>query len=95
VSDERVVSIVRSSRAYRTANAVLRATETAWQRSVARAIVNRAPAEGVRFWSIAVLAASATALALAPLGTEPRPLAWLVPAAAGLVSMLILVSSPR
>jgi hypothetical protein len=95
VNDDRVIAVVRSSGVYRAADAVLRAVETAWRGSAARAVVHRAPAERVRFWSVAALTASATALALAPLGTDPRPLAWLVPAAAGLVSMLILVSLPR
>lgn len=95
MSDDRVVALVRSSGLYRAADAVLRAVATAWRTSAARELFDRPPAERVRFWSIAALTASLTALALAPLGTDPRPLGWLVPSIAAVVSLLILVSSPR
>jgi hypothetical protein len=95
MSDDRTVDLVRSSRTYRAADAVVSAVSAAWRTSMVRALFNRAPADRVRFWSVVALAASATALALAPLGTDPRPLAWLVPSMTGCVSLLMLVSSPR
>jgi hypothetical protein len=95
MSDERVVGVVRSSGAYRAADAVLQTVESGWSGARARNILGVASANGTRFWSVVTLVASATALLLAPLGADPRPLAWIVPALAGALSIVILVSAPR
>jgi len=95
VNDQRVAAVMRASRVYRAGDALVRSLEAAWHASVARSLFSRPPLERVRFWSIAALTASATTLALAPLGTDPMPLAWLVPSMCALVSSLIVVSSSR
>lgn len=93
-ADERVVRIVQGSVAYRAADAALRAVQAGWTGSCARAALERVAADRARFWSLAVLTAAATALVLAPLGADPRPLSWLVPAFAASLSLVILVGSP-
>ena len=95
MSDEHVIAVVRSSDVYRAADAMLRMMEVAWRGSTTRGMLDRVAAERVRFWSIAALTASAMALVVAPLGTDPRPLAWLVPSGVGAVSLLLLLRSPR
>lgn len=95
MTDQRTIEVVRASGAYRGADAALRALEAGWRTSWSRAVMRRLTGDGVRFWSIAALTASATVLALAPLGTDPRPLGWLVPSAVGAVSLFVLVSSSR
>ena len=94
MSDERVVDVVRSSGTYRAVDSALRSMEAGWRTSQARALFGAALGRP-RFWSLVVLVASATALALAPLGTDLRPLGWLVPSAVGAVSLFLLVSSSR
>ena len=86
---------MKSSGVYRVADSVLRVLENGWRESAARKMFDRASGERVRFWSIAALTASVTTLALARFGTDPMPLAWLVPSMCVLVSSLIVVSSSR
>jgi hypothetical protein len=93
MSDERAVDVVRSSGVYGVADAILQTIEAGWKGSRARAILG--VANGIRFWSVVALVASATALLLAPLGADLRPLAWIVPAFVGALSLVILVSTPR
>lgn len=95
MTDQRTIDIVRASAAYRAVDATLRALEAAWRSSSARAAMSRVAPHRVRFWSIAALTASATVLLLAPLGSDPRPLAWLVPAIVGGVALLILSTTSR
>ena len=93
--DERTTEVVRASGVYRAADASLRALESGWRTSWTRAVMSRLIGDGVRFASIAALTASATALLLTPLGTDPRPLAWLVPAVCGGVALVILAGTTR
>jgi hypothetical protein len=90
-TDAQVIDIVRGSAVYRAAHALMLGLERGWQSSAIRG----AGVEGPRFWAAVSVIASITSLAAAPLGTTPRPLAWLVPASAGILGAALLVLMPR
>lgn len=92
--DGKVEAIVRGSAVNRSADGMLSAVERAWLTSWIRNRTTSAPSNRIRFWSLATVAASVTTLLLAPLGTTPRPLAWVVPAVAGGIALAVLVSTP-
>jgi len=91
--DGQVEAIVRESVVYRSADGMLSAVERAWLTSWIRNRTASAMSDRIRFWSLATLAASVTTLLLAPLGTTPRPLAWVAPAVAGALALAVLVST--
>lgn len=92
--DGKLEAIVRGSVMYRGADGMLSAVERAWLTSWNRNQTTSAMSDRIRFWSLATVAASVTTLLLAPLGTTPRPLAWVVPAVAGGIALAVRVSTP-
>jgi hypothetical protein len=90
-TDGRVSDIVRASAVYRAVLALVVGLERGWQSSLVRG----AGVAGPRHWAAVSVIASITILAAAPLGTTPRPLAWLVPASAGILGAVVLVLIPR
>lgn len=92
--DGHVASIVRRSVIYRTADAALAVIERSWVSSWVhrRAAATASP---VRFRALATASASAVALVLAPYGTTPVPLGWIVPLTSGLAALVIYVLAPE
>ena len=90
----RRADVIRDSAVYRGADWMLTQVSTAWAASsTARVWSTVRLSDRTKFWSIAVIAAALTVLSASPFGTTPSPLAWLVPAAAAAVAMLVLVMS--
>jgi len=94
-ADDQVEALVRRSVAYRGAAALVAAVERGWTHSRARRIAAIADGDRIRFWAIATIVAAATAMVLSPLGTAPRPVAWLLPAIAFAIGLLVVVLAPR
>jgi hypothetical protein len=95
MSDDRVEAIIRRSVAYRCADALISGVEHAWTHSRARRIVTIGDGERMRFWASTTIVAAVTAMLLSPLGTTPRPLAWLLPAIAFAVGLLVVLLAAR
>lgn len=95
MSDARVEDIVRRSVAYRCAAALITAVERAWAHSWARRMAAIDDRDQIRFWATTTMAAAATAALLSPFATTPRPVAWLLPAIAFAIGLLVVVLAPH
>lgn len=95
MSDARAEAIVRRSAAYRAVNALISGVEHAWTHSLGRRMTTIKGADRIRSWAITAIVAAMTALLLGPFGTTPRPAAWLVPAIALAIGLLVVVFAPR
>ena len=86
------------------------ALQAAWAHSAMRSILGPAPPKRLReggpsrdrgararitFASVTTVTAAVVALALAPLGSMPRPYAWVVPSVAAAIALLCLALRPK
>lgn len=94
MNDARVEAIVRHSAVYRAVDAAFRHLQQAWVSSTLRRTAGGVGGR-IRFWALATAVAAAAALVLAPYGTTPAPLGWIVPLTSGAVALVIFVLAPR
>ena len=95
--DAVVATLLEHSAAGRALTRAGSAVQAAWVHSVTRSMLGTP--SGVRaritFASVTTLTAAAVALALAPLGSLPRPYAWLVPSVAAVIALVCLGLRPQ
>ena len=95
MNDDCVDAIARRSVAYRCADALVAGVERAWAHSRVRRMAAIDDRDQVRFWANTTMVAAGTAVLLSPFGTAPRPVAWLLPAIAFAIGLLVVVLAPR
>lgn len=95
--DARAEEMFGASVVFQAFGRLMAAGLAAWPKSWTRRVLFHIPPAAGRsealnavvFWAVAALTASVAALALAPFGTTPRPLAWMVPLACGAAAAVI------
>jgi hypothetical protein len=93
--DTSVERLVHGSLVWSTADRFLKILDAGWRASAVRKLVSGTDCDRVHTWAGVALVSAVTALVLAPFGTTPRPLAWLVPAVAAVFAIVTLIIARR
>ena len=95
--DSMVATLLENSAAGRALTRAGTALEAAWAHSVTRSMLGtpRGIRAQITFASVTAVTAAVVALALAPLGSMPRPYAWIVPSVAAAIALVCLALRPQ
>lgn len=95
--DAVVATLLENSAAGRALTRAGTALQAAWAHSVTRSMLDTPGGVRARitFASVITVTAAAVALVLAPLGSVPRPYAWVVPSVAAAIALVCLGLRPQ
>ena len=94
-----VAALLENSAAGRALTHAGTALQAAWVHSATRSMLGTSRDRGLRaritFVSVTTVTAAVVALALGPLGSMPRPYAWVVPSVAAAIALVCLALRPQ